>query len=120
MKKFSQSGKLDEDTMPGIMSEGKSQRSYTLLSASKGIYSDGSSVALNDLAISEVVDTLAFRLIVNALLIATVIPERDNLLLVLSWFPAYGARGFHAFLTDSCNTVSSSDRLSHLPGKHLD
>ena len=43
---------------------------YTLLSAAKDIYSDGSSVALNDLAISEVVDTLAFSLIVNALLIA--------------------------------------------------
>ena len=42
----------------------------TLLSAAKDIYSDGSSVALNDLAISEVVDTLAFSLIVNALLIA--------------------------------------------------
>ena len=40
--------------------------------------------------------------------------------LVLSWFPAYGARGFHAFLTGSCNTASSSDRLPHLPGKHPD
>ncbi len=28
--------------------------------------------------------------------------------LVLSWFPAYGARGFHAFLTGSYNTTSSS------------
>ena len=40
--------------------------------------------------------------------------------LVLSWFPAYGARGFHAFLTGSCNTASSSDRLPRLPGKHPD
>ena len=47
-----------------------SPHNYTLLSAAKDIYSDGSSVALNDLAISEVVDTLAFSLIVNALLIA--------------------------------------------------
>ena len=43
---------------------------YILLSVAKDIYSDGSSVALNDLAISEVVDMLAFSLIVNALLIA--------------------------------------------------
>ena len=41
-----------------------------LRAAAKDIYSDGSSVALNDLAISEVVDTLAFSLIVNAMLIA--------------------------------------------------
>ena len=47
-----------------------SPHNYTLLSAAKDIYSDGSSVALNDLAISEVVDTLAFSLIVNALLVA--------------------------------------------------
>ena len=40
--------------------------------------------------------------------------------LVLSWFPAYGAREFHAFLTGSCNTASSSDWLPNLPGKHLD
>ena len=43
---------------------------YTLLSAAKDIYTDGSSVTLSDLAVSEVVDTLAFSLIVNALLIA--------------------------------------------------
>ena len=43
---------------------------YTLLSAAKDIYTGGSGVALNDLAASEVVDTLAYSLIVNALLIA--------------------------------------------------
>ena len=41
-------------------------------------------------------------------------------LLVLSRSPAYGARGFHAFLTDSCNKASSSDWLPHLLEKHLD
>ena len=41
-------------------------------------------------------------------------------LLVLSRSPAYGARGFHAFLTDSCNKAFSSDWLHHLLEKHLD
>lgn len=47
-----------------------SPHDYTLLSAAKDIYTDSSSVALNDLALPEVVDTVAFSLIVNALLIA--------------------------------------------------
>ncbi len=50
--------------------KGITPHNYTLLSAAKDIYIDGSSVALSDLAASEVVDTLAFSLIVNALLIA--------------------------------------------------
>lgn len=47
-----------------------SPHNYTLFSAARDIYSDGTSVALNDLANAEVVDSLAFSLIVNALLIA--------------------------------------------------
>ena len=43
---------------------------YTLFSAARDIYAEGSGVALTDLANSEVVDTLAFSLIVNALLVA--------------------------------------------------
>ena len=43
---------------------------YTLFSAAQDIYAEGSGVALADLANSEVVDTLAFSLIVNALLVA--------------------------------------------------
>ena len=43
---------------------------YTLFSAARDIYAEGSGVALADLANSEVVDTLAFSLIVNALLVA--------------------------------------------------
>lgn len=47
-----------------------SPHSYTLFSAARDIYAEGSGVALADLANSEVVDTLAFSLIVNALLVA--------------------------------------------------
>ncbi len=43
---------------------------YTLLNAARDIYADSSKVSLNDLALSEIVDTLAFSLIVNALLVA--------------------------------------------------
>ena len=43
---------------------------YTLLSAARDIYADGSGVALSDLSNNEVVDTLAFSLIVNALLVS--------------------------------------------------
>ena len=43
---------------------------YTLFSAARDIYAEGSGVALADLANSEVVDTLAFSLIVNAFLVA--------------------------------------------------
>ena len=47
-----------------------SPHDYTLFSAAKDIYSDTPGMALADLASSVVVDTLAFSLIVNALLIA--------------------------------------------------
>ena len=43
---------------------------YTLFSAARDIYTDSSGVALSDLSNAEVVDTLAFSLIVNALLVA--------------------------------------------------
>lgn len=49
---------------------GISTHNYTLLSAAKDIYSEGTGVALNDLAASEIVDAVAFSMIVNALLIA--------------------------------------------------
>ncbi len=42
---------------------------YTLFSAAKDIYADADGVSLADLANGEIVDTLAFSLIVNALLI---------------------------------------------------
>ena len=44
--------------------------------------------------------------------------KTDNGRLITGY--AYGARGFHAFLTDSCNKASSSDWLPHLLEKHLD
>ena len=50
--------------------KGISPHNYTLLAAAKDIYTDGSRVTLRDLAVSEIVDALAFQLIVNALLIA--------------------------------------------------
>jgi len=43
---------------------------YTLFSAAKDIYTDTPGTALADLANGVVVDTLAFSLIINALLIA--------------------------------------------------
>lgn len=43
---------------------------YTLLSAARDIYANGDGIALTDLADGEVIDTEAFCLIVNALLIA--------------------------------------------------
>ncbi len=43
---------------------------YALLGAAKDIYTDSSGIILGDLASSEIVDNLAFGLIVNALLIA--------------------------------------------------
>ena len=43
---------------------------YTLLGAARDIYANGDGIALNDLADNEVVDSTAFCLIVNALLIA--------------------------------------------------
>ena len=49
---------------------GISPHNYTLLSAARDIYSDSTKVSASDLARTDVVDTLAFSLIVNALLIA--------------------------------------------------
>ncbi len=43
---------------------------FTLFSAARDIYTDSSGTMVSDLARAEVVDTLAFSLIVNALLIA--------------------------------------------------
>ena len=50
--------------------KGISPHGYTLLSAARDIYASGDGVALTDLADMEVIDTEAFCLIVNALLIA--------------------------------------------------
>jgi len=50
--------------------KGISPHSYTLLGAAKDIYTNGDGIALTDLADGEVIDTEAFCLIVNALLIA--------------------------------------------------
>lgn len=50
--------------------KGISPHGYTLLGAAKAIYTNGDSIALTDLADGEVIDTEAFCLIVNALLIA--------------------------------------------------
>ena len=50
--------------------KGISPHGYTLLSAARDIYANGDGIALNDLADGEVIDTAAFCLIVNALLIA--------------------------------------------------
>ena len=49
--------------------KGISPHGYTLLSAARDIYASGDGVALTDLADREVIDTEAFCLIVNALLI---------------------------------------------------
>ena len=50
--------------------KGISPHGYTLLSAARDIYASGNGVALTGLADREVIDTEAFCLIVNALLIA--------------------------------------------------
>ena len=47
-----------------------SPHNFTLFSAARDIYCDSSGLTVSDLANSEVVDTLAFSLIVNAMLIA--------------------------------------------------
>lgn len=49
---------------------GISPHNYTLLNAARDIYLDAAKVSISDLARAEVVDTLAFSLIANALLIA--------------------------------------------------
>ena len=50
--------------------KGISPHGYTLLSAARDIYANGDRIALTDLADGEIIDTTAFCLIVNALLIA--------------------------------------------------
>ena len=50
--------------------KGISPHSYTLLGAARDIYANGDNIALNDLTSGEIIDTEAFCLIVNALLIA--------------------------------------------------
>ena len=56
---------------PGYMvMRGVSAHDYTLIQAAKAISGNGAEPALEDLADAEVVDDTAFRLIVNALLIA--------------------------------------------------
>lgn len=47
-----------------------SPHDFTLFSAARDIYTDSSGTMVSDLANAEVVDTLAFSLIVNALLVA--------------------------------------------------
>lgn len=47
-----------------------SPHDYTLLSAAKDIYTDSASLTISDLALPEVVDTVAFSLVINAILIA--------------------------------------------------
>ncbi len=62
--------------MPGgfepsfLIMRGVSEHDYTLIQAAKAITGYGSGLALEDLADTEIVDDVAFRLIVNALLIA--------------------------------------------------
>ena len=61
---------------PGYMvMRGVSERDYALIQAAKAITGNGTGMALEDLADAEVVDDEAFRLIVNALLIASYGPD---------------------------------------------
>ena len=61
---------------PGYMvMRGVSAHDYTLIQAAKAITGCGSALALEDLADAEIVDDVAFRLIVNALLIASYGPD---------------------------------------------
>ena len=53
-----------------VATKGISPHGYTLLSAARDIYANGDRIALTDLADGEIIDTTAFCLIVNALLIA--------------------------------------------------
>lgn len=53
-----------------MVMRGVSAHDYTLIQAAKAITGNGSGLALEDLADAEAVDDTAFRLIVNALLIA--------------------------------------------------
>ena len=57
---------------PGYMvMRGVSAHDYTLIQSAKAITGNGSGLELEDLADAEAVDDTAFRLIVNALLIAS-------------------------------------------------
>ncbi len=61
---------------PGYMvMRGVSEHDYTLIQAAKAITGCGSGLELEDLADAEVVEDVAFRLIVNALLIANYGPD---------------------------------------------
>ena len=61
---------------PGfLVMRGVSAHDYTLIQAAKAITGCGSALALEDLADAEIVDDVAFRLIVNALLIASYGPD---------------------------------------------
>ena len=53
-----------------LVMRGVSEHDYTLIQASKAITGNGSGLELEDLADTEAVDDMAFRLVVNALLIA--------------------------------------------------
>ena len=53
-----------------MVMRGVSEHDYTLIQAAKAITGNGSGLELEDLADAEIVDDAAFRLIVNALLIA--------------------------------------------------
>ena len=53
-----------------MVMRGVSEHDYTLIQAAKAITGCGSGLELEDLADAEIVDDVAFRLIVNALLIA--------------------------------------------------
>ena len=53
-----------------MVMRGVSAHDYTLIQAAKAITCNASGLALEDLADTEAVDDTAFRLIVNALLIA--------------------------------------------------
>ena len=53
-----------------LVMRGVSEHNYTLIQAAKALMCDGLDLTLCDLADCEVVDDVAFKLIVNALLIA--------------------------------------------------
>lgn len=58
-----------------MVMRGVSAHDYTLIQAAKAITGNGTEMALEDLADAEMVDDVAFRLIVNALLIASYGPD---------------------------------------------
>ena len=58
-----------------MVMRGVSEHDYTLIQTAKAITCNGSGLELEDLADTEAVDDTAFRLIVNALLIASYGPD---------------------------------------------